>query len=50
MTCGCEVPFVTDAVKNKEIRVRYIPTDLNFANFFTKPLTPKKHTEFGSRG
>jgi hypothetical protein len=37
--------FVMEAVKNKEIRVRYIQTDLNFANSFTKSLTPKKHTE-----
>jgi hypothetical protein len=34
-----------EAVKNKEIRVRYIQTDLNFADLFTKSLTPKKHTE-----
>ena len=26
-------------------RVRYIPTDLNFADCFTKSLTPKKHAE-----
>jgi hypothetical protein len=37
--------FVMEAVKNKEIRVRYIQTDLNFADLFTKSLTPKKHTE-----
>ena len=37
--------FVVEAVKNKEIRVRYIPTDLNFADCFTKSLTPKKHAE-----
>jgi hypothetical protein len=37
--------FVAEAVKNKEIRVRYIPTDLNFADCFTKSLTPKKHAE-----
>ena len=36
--------FVMEAVKNKEIRVRYIQTDLNFADLFTKSLTPKKHT------
>lgn len=34
-----------EAVKNKEIRVRYIQTDLNFADLFTKACTPKKHTE-----
>ena len=37
--------FVMEAVKNKEIRVRYIQTDLNFADLFTKACTPKKHTE-----
>jgi hypothetical protein len=37
--------FVMETVKNKEIRVRYIQTDLNFADLFTKSLTPKKHTE-----
>jgi hypothetical protein len=37
--------FMTEAVKNKEIRVRYIPTDLNFVDCFTKSLMPKKHTE-----
>jgi hypothetical protein len=37
--------FVAEAVKNKEIRVRYIPKDLNFSDCFTKTLTPKKHTE-----
>ena len=37
--------FVMEAVKNKEIRVRYIQTDLNFADLFTNPLTSKKHTE-----
>ncbi len=37
--------FVMEAVKNKEIRVRYIQTDLNFADLFTRSLTPKKHTE-----
>jgi hypothetical protein len=36
--------FVLEAVKNKEIRVRYVQTDLNFADLFTKSLTPKKHT------
>ena len=30
---------------DQEIRVRYIQTDLNFADSFTKSLTPKKHTE-----
>jgi hypothetical protein len=37
--------FVMETVKNKEIRVRYIQTDLNFADLFTKSRTPKKHTE-----
>jgi hypothetical protein len=27
-----KIRFVTEEVKNKEIRVRYIPTDLNFAD------------------
>ena len=34
-----------EEVKNKEIRVKYIQTDLNFADLFTKSLTSKKHTE-----
>ena len=37
--------FVMEVFKNKEIRVRYIQTDLNFADLFTKTLTPQNHTE-----
>ncbi len=37
--------FATEAVRNKEVRVRYIPTNLNFADLMTKSLVPKKHKE-----
>ena len=37
--------FATEAVRNKEVRVRYIPTNLNFADLMTKALVPKKHRE-----
>jgi hypothetical protein len=37
--------FATEAVRNKEVRVRYIPTNLNFADLMTKALVPKKHKE-----
>jgi hypothetical protein len=37
--------FATEAVRNREVRVRYIPTNLNFADIMTKALVPKKHKE-----
>jgi len=37
--------FATEAVRNREVRVRYIPTTLNFADIMTKALVPKKHKE-----
>jgi hypothetical protein len=37
--------FATEAVRNREVRVRYIPTNLNFADIMTKVLVPKKHKE-----
>jgi hypothetical protein len=37
--------FTTEAVRNREVRVRYIPTNLNFADIMTKALVPKKHRE-----
>jgi hypothetical protein len=37
--------FATEAVRNKEVWVRYIPTNLNFADLMTKALVPKKHKE-----
>jgi hypothetical protein len=37
--------FATESVRNREVRVRYIPTNLNFANIMTKALVPKKHKE-----
>ncbi len=37
--------FATEAVRNREVRVRYIPTNLNFADIMTKPLVPQKHKE-----
>ena len=37
--------FTTEAVRNREVRVRYIPTNLNFSDMMTKALVPKKHRE-----
>ncbi len=37
--------FATEAIRNREVRVRYIPTNLNFADIMTKALVPKKHKE-----
>jgi hypothetical protein len=37
--------FATEAVRNREVRVRYIPTNLNFADIMTMVLVPKKHKE-----
>jgi hypothetical protein len=37
--------FATETVRNREVRVRYIPTNLNFEDIMTKALVPKKHKE-----
>jgi len=37
--------FATEAVRNREVWVRYIPTNLKFADIMTKALVPKKHKE-----
>ena len=37
--------FATEAVRKREVRVRYIPTNLNFTHILTKVLVSKKHTE-----
>ena len=37
--------FTTEAVRNREVRVSYIPTNLNFTDIMTKALVPKKHKE-----
>jgi len=37
--------FATEAICNREVRVRYIGTTLNFAEIMTKVLVPKKHKE-----
>jgi hypothetical protein len=37
--------FATEPVRNRETRVRYIPTNLNFADIMTNALVPKKHKE-----
>jgi hypothetical protein len=37
--------FTTEAVRNTEVRRRYIPTNLNFADIMTKALVSKKHKE-----
>jgi hypothetical protein len=37
--------FATESVRNREVRVCYIPTNLNFADIMTKSLVPKKHKE-----
>ena len=34
--------FVRDMVESFEIKVPYVPTNENIADFFTKPLTAKK--------
>ena len=36
--------FVAEAIKDRVVRVRYTPTDLNLADLLTKPLATK---EFG---
>jgi hypothetical protein len=38
--------FVTDNVKNKNLRVDYCPTDDMIADFFTKPLQGSKYRRF----
>ncbi len=37
--------FATEAVRNREVWVCYIPTNLNFVDIMTKALVPKKHKE-----
>ncbi len=37
--------FVTESVRNIELRVIYIPTNLNFTDIMTKTLVPKNHKE-----
>ena len=37
--------FVQESIKMGEIRVRYIPTELNWADVLTKALVPKKHKD-----
>jgi len=37
--------FVKDRVESKEIRIKYLPTDLMVADIFTKPLQGKKFIE-----
>jgi hypothetical protein len=36
---------VQESIKLGEIRVRYIPTELNWADVLTKALVPKKHKD-----
>jgi hypothetical protein len=36
---------VQESIKMGEIRVRYISTELNWADVMTKALVPKKHKE-----
>jgi hypothetical protein len=37
--------FATEAVRNREVWVCYIPTNLNIPDIMTKALAPKKHKE-----
>ena len=37
--------FTTEAIRNGEVRIRYIPTNLQFADIMTKALVPKKHKD-----
>jgi hypothetical protein len=37
--------FATESVRDREVWVCYIPTNLNFADNMTKVLVPKKHKE-----
>jgi hypothetical protein len=37
--------IATESVRNREVRVCYIPTNLNFADIMTKTLVSKKHKE-----
>ncbi len=37
--------FATETVRNREVRMCYIPTNLNFADIMTKTLVSKKHKE-----
>ena len=38
--------FVQESIKMGEIRIRYISTELNWADVLTKALVPKKHKEY----
>ena len=40
-----KVSLETEIVRNREVWVRYIPTNLNFADIMTKTLVPKKNKE-----
>ena len=37
--------FVQESIKMGEIRIRYISTELNWADVLTKALVPKKHKD-----
>jgi hypothetical protein len=37
--------FATEAVRNREVWVSYIPTNFKFADIMTNALVPKKHKE-----
>lgn len=34
--------FITDLIRNKQISVKYCPTDQNLADYMSKPLTGRK--------
>ena len=38
--------FIHDAVEDDKIQVKYVPTDDNVSNIFTKPLPRPKFTKF----
>ena len=38
--------FITDRIKNDELKIEYCPTDNMVADYFTKPLQGKKFFQF----
>jgi hypothetical protein len=38
--------YITDLIENKEVTIKYCPTDSMIADYMTKPLTGAKFTKF----
>ena len=38
--------YITCLIENKEVKIKYCPTDLMLADYMTKPLTGRKFAEF----